>query len=56
MLESNNRYKIIDECVTHIEHNIQSNYNTSNQQLQKIHQQRDLGIITKDLKWQKQAE
>ena len=42
----------------HIGHNnMQSNYNMSNQQLSTTDQQRDLGItITKDLKWQKQAE
>ena len=39
-----------------IGHNMQSNYNMSNQQLPTTDQQRDLGIITKDLKWQKQTE
>ena len=41
----------------HIGHNMQSNYNMSNQQLPTTDQQPDLGIIiTKDLKWQKQTE
>ena len=48
----------VDKCsVMHIGHNMQSNYNMSNQQLPTIDQQRDLGIIiTKDIKWQKQTE
>ena len=48
----------------HIEHNnvliglnkIQINYKMSNQQLLTTDQQGDLGIITKDLKWQKQTK
>ena len=45
----------VDKCfVREIEHNMESNYNMSNQQLPTTHKQ-DLGIIvTKDLKWQKQ--
>ena len=35
---------------------MQSNYNMPRQQLPTTDQQRDLGIITKDLKWQKQTE
>ena len=49
----------VDKCyVMHIRHNnMQGNYNMSNQQLRTTDEQRDLGIIiTKDLKWQKQAE
>ena len=48
----------VDKCsVMHIEHtNMQINYNMSNQQLTTTDQQRDLGIIRKDLKWQKQTE
>ena len=34
---------------------MQSYYNMSNQQLPTKDQQRDLGIITKDVKWQKQT-
>ena len=48
----------VDECsVMHIGHNnVQGKYNMSNQQLPKINQQRDLGIIiTKDLKWRKRT-
>ena len=42
----------VDKCsVMHIGHNnMQNNYNMSNQQLQTADQQRDQGIITKDLK------
>ena len=49
----------VDKCsVMHIGHkNMQSSYNTSNQQLPTTDQQRDLGIIiTTDLKWHKQTE
>ena len=48
----------VDKCsVMHIGHNnMQSNYNMSNQQLPRTVQQQDLGIITKDLKWQKETE
>ena len=35
---------------------MQGNYNMSNQQLPTTDQQWDLGIIAKDLKWQKQSE
>ena len=46
----------VDKCsVIHIgQNNMRGNYNMSNQQFQATDQQRDLGIITKDFKWQKQ--
>ena len=51
------RHFNVDKCsVMRIGYNnMKSNYNMSNQQLPTTDQQRDLGIITKDLKWQKQT-
>ena len=48
----------VDKCsVMHIGHNnMQSNNIVSNQHLPTTDQQRNLGIITKDLKWQKQRK
>ena len=62
LVEWANKWQMIfnvDKCsVMHIGHNnMQSSYNMYTQQLPTTDQQLDLGIIiTKDLKWQKQAE